>query len=172
MRHLLANIFIYTLAGLLLLGSAVFAWIRSEQLMVTREQVDAERFVVTPRPARELLALGEAVYEANCRHCHGAEGRGWDQYPPVTDMHALVAAPGGREYYVALHLFGLTSPRWRAPMPPMGHIPDVELAAVLDYVLARYGEPVSPGFSADEIAAARDRPLSARAIGRLRPASD
>jgi len=171
MRHLLANIFIYILGALLLLGSGLFAWIRSEQLVLTREQTAAARFVSAPPSPEGLHRIGQTVYEANCRRCHGAHGLGWDQYPPLTDMHALVAAPGGREYYVALHVVGLSSPRSGAPMPPMGHIPDAELAAVLDYVLTRFGEPVTPGFTADEVAAARTRPLSPRVVGHQRPAN-
>jgi mono/diheme cytochrome c family protein len=171
MRHLIVNVFVYSLGALLLLGSAIFAWIRSEQIVVTRESETVGRVVAAAKTEAELRALGEASYDANCRHCHGADGRGWDQYPGIHGMDRLVASPDGRRYYVALHLFGVASPRWRAPMPPMGHIADVELAAVLQYVIDRFGEAEDSdiAITPDEIAEARAEPISAREVGRLRP---
>ena len=171
MRHLIVNVFVYSLAALLLLGSALFAWIRSEQMVLAREAETVERVVAPAKTQNELRALGEASYDANCRHCHGADGRGWDQYPGVRGMDRLVASPEGRRYYVALHLFGAASPRWRAPMPPMGHIADVELAAILQYVIDRFGAAVDPdiAITPEEIAEARAEPMSARQVGGLRP---
>jgi hypothetical protein len=72
--------------------------------------------------------------------CRTRGGGGWYRFPGAGHTARLFAAPGGREYVVGPHLYGLASPRWRVPMPPMGHITDVELAAVLNHVLTNHGD--------------------------------
>lgn len=172
MRHVIANLFTYVLAGLLLIGSAVFAWIRSSQLVISDEASALARFEATPEAAEAWRALGERSYEANCRRCHGADGQGWDQYPPLTDVGRIAAAPGGRDYLIALHLFGVASDRWRAPMPAMGHMHDIELAAVVDHVLTRFGDAPPIGaapISSRELAARRATPMSPYQVSARRP---
>jgi mono/diheme cytochrome c family protein len=173
MRHFLANVFTYALASLLLIGSAVFAKIRSSQLVISDEASVLASFEDVPASEAAWRELGARTYEANCRHCHGREGRGWDQYPPVVGIDRLVATPRGRAYLIDLHLFGVASPRWRAPMPPMGHLPDVALAAVLDHVLTSFGNAMpagAPPIAIDEIAARRAAgQRSPHVVDALRP---
>lgn len=172
MRHLLANLATYSIALLLLAGAGLFAWVRSSQVAITDERTLFSRY--DPTGAREFRwqELGEQAYRANCMNCHGAGGQGWDQYPPLTDVPALLAAPGGREYLVDLHLYGLTSHRWRAPMPPMGHMQDVQLAAALNYVVTRFGAgaAVAPElFTPEEIARRRGLRRAPSEVERDRP---
>jgi len=172
MRHVLANVFTYTLALLLVLGSLAFAWIRSAQLVVSDEETVLGCFEGEPEPAAAWEALGRRSYEANCRRCHGAEGQGWDQYPPLVGLGPVLATPTGREYLIALHLWGLASDRWRAPMPAMGHLRDVEVAAVINHVLRSFGNAPPDGaapIEAGEVEATRSRRMSAHAVDRLRP---
>lgn len=170
MRRRAANIFTYVLTGLLLLGSVVFALLRSHQIVISNEGTVLARFEA-PEGEHAWRALGARAYDANCQHCHGASGEGWDQYPGVTSSAVFAAAPGGREYMIALHLFGADSDQWRAPMPPMGHMHDVQLAAVVDYTLTQFGNqplgfaPITP----TEISAMRTRHLTAADVARLRP---
>jgi hypothetical protein len=84
-------------------------------------------------------------------------------------------APGGREYLIDVHLYGLTSDRWRAPMPPMGHIQDIELAAVINHVLTNFGNPEYLSsdvqfYLPDEISARRELGLSPWDVNERRPA--
>lgn len=139
MRHLVANIAIYAIAGLLLGGAALFAYARSAQLVLSDEEAVLARFDPSPELDFEWETIGGGSYIRNCMNCHGREGEGWDQYPAVAHAGGIFVVPGGREYLVDVHLYGLTSDRWRAPMPPMGHIQDVELAAVLNYLLTNFG---------------------------------
>jgi cytochrome c5 len=172
MRHVLANLFLYVLVALLALGSVVFARIREAQLLISDEPTVASRYDETLASAFDWRALGERKYAANCQRCHGAGGRGWDQYPGLVGMDAMLVAPGGRDYLIALHLWGLASDRWRAPMPPMSHMPDPDLAAAIGHALTHFGNRIPPGvpwISPAEIAAHRDRPLSPHEVGRLRP---
>lgn len=170
MRHLIANIATYAIAALLLSGAACFAWIRSAQLTVTNERTLTER--QRPEAARELdwKNLGEHSYMRNCANCHGEEGEGWDQYPGLGHTGAIAGAPGGREYLIEVHLYGLASPRWRAPMPPMGHITDVELAACINYIVARFGGEHGGIYLPEDIERRRGARLTPGEVNERRPA--
>lgn len=139
MRHFLANVATYTIAALLLAGAGAFAWMRSSQLLLTDEAAVLERYEPSPAGEFRWQELGRSAYERNCANCHGEDGRGWDQYPGVGHTARLFTAQGGRDHVIDVHLYGLTSPRWRAPMPPMGHLHDAEMAAVINHVLTHYG---------------------------------
>lgn len=139
MRHYLANLATLTIAAFLIVGAALFAWMRSAQIVISDEETLLARYEAIGAPETRWVELGEHSYASNCSNCHGRDGRGWDQYPGVGHSARLFAAPGGRAYLIDVHLYGLTSERWRAPMPPMRHIRDVELTAVLNYVLTHFG---------------------------------
>lgn len=172
MRHFLANLATYLIVAFLAAAAVLFGWMRSAQIVVADEPTVLARF--TPGPESfEWEELGEESYERNCANCHGAEGRGWDQYPGVDHTGLLFKSTGGREYLVDLHLYGLTSDRWGAPMPPMGHMHDIEVAAVINYVLTRFAQKVdiaeSELFTPQDIAERRLRDLSPRQVNAYRP---
>jgi mono/diheme cytochrome c family protein len=174
MRHFLANLATYLIAGFLFLGAGVFAWLRSAQVVFTTEATTTGRWEPAAGQPFEWEALGASSYVRNCANCHGSTGAGWDQYPGLERTAALLLAPGGREHLVDLHLYGLTSPRWRVPMPPMGHLHDVEMAAVMNYVLSRFGNEQllpagTPLFRPEDVAARRGLALSPREVERGRP---
>lgn len=168
MRQLVAHIATIAIAVLLLTGAALFAWARASQVTLTTEAavLDAHLPARSPEEGATFRwqALGADAYTRNCRTCHLADGSGWDQYPSLQRTAALAAAPGGRDYLVDLHLYGLASDRWRAPMPPMGHLHDVELAAVLNHVQTA----LSDG-PADDAALFRPEDIAARRGRDLRP---
>jgi mono/diheme cytochrome c family protein len=174
MRHFLANIAIYLIALFLFSAAALFGWVRSAQLVVTHEPVILAQFA--PRPAYdfEWSELGERAYRRNCENCHGPEGRGWDEYPGLSHTAMLFLAGGGRDYVVDLHLYGLTSRRWGAPMPPMGHLHDIELAAVINHVLTHFGneqvlDDNAALYEPRDIGQRRGLDLSPRAVEARRP---
>jgi mono/diheme cytochrome c family protein len=176
MRHFIANVATYTIAVLLVVGAALFAWMRSAQLVIVDEGTVLA--AADPDYARgfDWEALGRASYERNCAVCHGRDGRGWDQYPGVGHTAQLFEAPGGREYLIDLHLYGLTSQRWRAPMPRMGHIHDPELAAVLNYLLTSFGNEQARAegvlYGPADIAARRGRDDTPWTVNERRPPRD
>lgn len=174
MRHLIANIATYTIAALLLCGAGVFALVRSSQLTITDESTLLGRHL--PAPARTLAwrELGARSYQRNCANCHGDAGEGWDQYPALAHAATIFHAAGGREYLIDVHLHGLESPRWRAPMPPMRHMVDVELAASINHVLTSFGneaelEPGAELFTPEEIARRRGTQRSPSSVNQDRP---
>jgi mono/diheme cytochrome c family protein len=170
MRHLLANIVTYAVAMLLVVGALLFARMRSSQYALTYERVVLAQYRATNDVDFRWRELGPATYIRNCRSCHAADGRGWDQYPPLTPPAAFVQYPEGRAYLVDVHLYGLTSERWGAPMPPMGHLHDVEVAAVLNYMIEAFMglEEFAP-FTPAEVAARRGQDVRPRDVNRLRP---
>jgi mono/diheme cytochrome c family protein len=173
MRHLVGQVVTYTLGAILVVGAALFAKLRSAQTVITTEAALLRPLEPAPGQRFEWEALGATSYAANCRNCHGASGAGWDQYPGLQAVSKLVAAPDGRAYFVGLHLFGVASDRWRAPMPPMGHMQDVELAAVMNHVLTNFGNalPKESLFRPEEVREQRASPRTPREVDALRPAS-
>jgi mono/diheme cytochrome c family protein len=173
MRHFLANIATYSIAIFLLVGAGVFAWLRSTQVTITTESAVLAQFEPEPGAEFRWQELGSNSYRRNCSNCHGPDGEGWDQYPGLGGTAEMFSAPGGREYVIDLHLYGLASPRWRAPMPPMRHLRDVELAAVINYVITAFGPPGGAGeqplLRPEDIAARRGAELSPREVDRYRP---
>ena len=174
MRHFLANIATYSIAVLLVGGAALFAWMRSAQVMLSDERTLLARYEPVQGHEFDWAELGSRSYASNCRNCHGGEGQGWDEYPSLGHTPRLFAAPGGRDYLVDVHLYGLTSRRWGAPMPPMGHMHDVELAAVINHVLVSFGNearlPAAPRlYTPGDIAARRGQRLTPAAVNRARP---
>jgi mono/diheme cytochrome c family protein len=170
MRHLMANIFTYAIAISLFVGAALFGRMRASQYVLTKESVmlaqhgaGMQRF--------ESPEFGEDVYRRNCAACHGEEGRGWDQYPGLGHAGHLLLVDGGHNYLIDVHLHGLASPRWRAPMPPMRHMHDVELAAVINYIVTEFGivDSAVPLFAPGDIAARRAARLSPAAVNNTRP---
>jgi mono/diheme cytochrome c family protein len=173
MRHFLGNLATYAIAIFLLAGAAVFASVRSAQIVITDETAVLARYQPEPGAVFRWEALGGGSYKRNCMNCHAEDGAGWDQYPGLAPSAALFSAPGGREYMIDLHLYGLTSERWRAPMPPMVHLHDVEMAAVINYVITRFGDRSrltdADLLRPEDIAARRGAGLSPHDVERRRP---
>ena len=176
MRYILTNIFLIVLTVGLLLGSCLFAYLRSEQLVVAYEEdIEPQAFTETASPDRDdWLAFGKKTYRANCQNCHTADGSGRSMYPPVQNMAAHLAAPGGRDYLVDLILYGLYTSTYGAPMPPMPELSDTEIAAVNNYMLVRFAAAgQAPGkeafYGPKEVAARRGRAVSEWGVADTRP---
>jgi mono/diheme cytochrome c family protein len=173
MRHLLANIAIYVIAFVLIGGAGLFAWVRSAQLVVSDEGAVLAGFEPGERTF-EWEELGAGSWARNCQSCHGPEGLGWDQYPSIAHASTFLLLPGGREHLLDVHIYGLTSSRWRVPMPPMGHIRDVELAAVINHVLTSFGNelrlPSDPAlFRPEDVESRRGLELKPADVDERRP---
>lgn len=175
MRHILANLAVYAIAALIVLGAALFAWVRSSQLVVSDERTVVAGYAAAPAHEFDWAALGRDSYRRNCANCHGREGDGWDQYPGLAQTRTLAGRPAGRAFLINLHLYGLDSPRSRVPMPRMDHLADAELAAVLNYMLAEIGgadvgSADTPLFEPQEISANRGAGLGPQEVFERRGA--
>jgi mono/diheme cytochrome c family protein len=162
----------YVVAVLLFVGAAAFAWMRSSQLRLVDEPSVVARYAPAPDLAFHWQELGSASYAANCANCHGADGTGWDQYPPLQPTGAMLRAPQGRDYLIDLVLHGLASNRWGAPMPRMHHMHDVEIAAVLNYMLVEFGgTPPTSAIRPEHVAPRRAQSPHPREVNTRRPAA-
>jgi mono/diheme cytochrome c family protein len=172
MRHWLGSVVTWAIATLLITGAAAFAWVRAAQIAITDERTAIARFEPAPAHEFDWRELGRSSYVRNCSNCHRLNGQGWDQYPPLAAVAAQTLVAGGREHLLDLHIHGLDSDR-RIPMPPMGHIPPAELAAVINHVLTSFGNEQVEGvqlYSPDEVRARLGQRLSPRDVYERRQA--
>ena len=122
----------------------------------------------------DLMAKGEAVYNANCGACHQADGTGLKgAFPPLAQSDYL---QGDRKQVMAAALFGLSGPitvngvDYNGVMPSLGYLSDEDLAAALTYVFGSWGNNLA-AVSVEEVAALRaelgqeDRAAGQRHVG-------
>jgi cytochrome c5 len=123
--------------------------------------------------------LGERTY-ASCTGCHQATGAGIPGvFPPVAGHSAdLYAAEGGREYLIQVLLYGVQGPitvagtTYNGLMPGWASFSDQQVAAVINHIVAGFGE-TPEGFTpieAREVAAERSQSLPATEVHQRRAA--
>lgn len=122
----------------------------------------------SPSAGPPIYAGVRADYAFRCKGCHGFSGEGTPGHVPRLDgfVGLYTWLPEGRDYLL------------RVPGAARARLDDARLAAVLNWMLDTYGRGrVAPGFAAftaEEVAAARRRPLlnqkavRARLIAELR----
>jgi glucose/arabinose dehydrogenase/mono/diheme cytochrome c family protein len=93
-------------------------------------------------PTTEALKAGQALYAVHCAACHGPEGTGAPGLiPPLTNTEWVKAK--NRLLQVVLHgLSGrieVNGQPYQQEMPSFKHLPDDDLAALLTYVRASFG---------------------------------
>ena len=116
--------------------------------------------LVTTGPAS---ANGLLIYQNHCAQCHGDDGRGRGLvYPPLAGNPLVASASAVNS--VRLVLFGGAAPTTEGnprpySMPPyVGRLADDEIAAVVSYIRAAWGNGAPP-VSLDEVRALRRIPL-------------
>ncbi len=115
-------------------------------------------------PAGEqLLAEGRRLYSTHCVDCHGADGKGKaPAYPPLAGNRAVTLTPAVNAIRMVLN--GGFPPGTRGNprpygMPPYSHeLDDAQVAAVLTYVRASWGNAAAP-VTAPEVNRWRSVPL-------------
>lgn len=121
--------------------------------------------------------MGASVYNMNCVACHQGSGQGIPgAFPPLADHAADVYAAGGETYLIDVMLYGLqgaiqvNGTTYNGLMPAWGQFSDEQVANVLNHVVTNWNEPPA-GFvpyQADDVAAERDKGLSAGDVHDLR----
>lgn len=91
-------------------------------------------------------------YVLHCQGCHGVDGNGVAHRVPALreTLPLLVTLDEGRDFVM------------RVPGAASSRLSDARLAAVLNWLLVRYGGPdaMRREFTADEVGAGRHRPLA------------
>jgi mono/diheme cytochrome c family protein len=93
----------------------------------------------------------------------------------------IIKAKGGREYLVRAMLYGLSGQiaiagkTYSGFMPAWGQLKDEEIAALLNHISSQWGnDKLLPQghkpFGADEVKAARSKPLTAQQVLEVRKA--
>ena len=119
--------------------------------------------------------LGTQVYAANCAACHQLNGAGLPGVFPRLAGHAadLYRADGGRDYLIEVMLYGLQGQiavggtNYNGLMPAWAHLPDEQLAAVTNHIVAGFDDGAPDGFDAfgaEEFAARRGEGLTAAQV--------
>lgn len=128
-----------------------------------------------PAPAPPPLSPGARVFAASCSPCHQQDGRGLPgAFPPLAGRASKLAA-ADRGYPLRVVLFGLQGPlrigaaTYDNAMPGWPQLPDDELAAVLNHVTS-LGGGTAPGYTADEVRAARAEAKTPQEVHASRPA--
>lgn len=136
--------------------SGVFAGEEAVHAPVGPRQMMAGRVADTSGAARAVD--GAAVYAGTCAACHQANGEGTSGlFPPLAGSE-YVTGDAGRLARVVLN--GLGGPvtvkgvRYNGAMPPWKQLGDAELAAVLSYVRASWGNTAGP-VTAEDVARER-----------------
>lgn len=128
--------------------------------------------------APSQAADGKALYEGTCGICHGPSGQGAPgMFPPLASRLApWFASAQGREYIGQVVLNGyfgqieVDGASYNGFMPPAGHLPAADLAAILDYLGGTLNTPAD-GYrpiSADELTAWKAAPKRDTVLKALR----
>jgi mono/diheme cytochrome c family protein len=110
-----------------------------------------------------VVAQGKKLYGSHCADCHGADGRGMPpHYPPLAGNRALTMEASVNAIRIVLN--GGFAPGTAANprpygMPPYSHLlDDAEVAAVVSYLRASWGNRASP-VTPDEVNRYRSVPI-------------
>ncbi|NNG23556.1 c-type cytochrome [Telluria aromaticivorans] len=116
-----------------------------------------------PPPGKQLLEEGRRLYGSFCVDCHGADGKGKPPaYPPLAGNRAVTLTPAVNAIRIVLN--GGFPPGTKGNprpfgMPPYSHeLNDAQVAAVLTYVRASWGN-AAPPLAAPDVNRYRSVPL-------------
>jgi len=118
----------------------------------------ASALAPAPAAASGAAAAGDRIYASLCVSCHQANGQGLPGvFPPLADSEWVKAAP---ELSIKILLLGLggsitvKGQTYNGQMPPFKQLSDAEIAAVLTYVRASWGNGAN-AVTADSVNQAR-----------------
>jgi len=126
-------------------------------------------------------ADGKAVYAANCASCHQPDGAGAEGLAPPL-QGTLGKRLAVRQYVPGIVLSGLAGKMvskgvtYTGMMPSWAHLPDAELAAVVNYVLSSFNaaelSATHVPFTSEDFAALRARKPTAKDLRAWRAQTD
>lgn len=126
--------------------------------LVYSEHANRAKPGVTVAKGPSRPEMGKAVFNTTCIACHQANGQGVpNQYPPLAGSEWI---NGSEERVIRIVLHGLTGPLkvegkdYNNTMAPLGALKDEQIANVLSYVRASFGN-TSPEVQPDVVAKVR-----------------
>jgi mono/diheme cytochrome c family protein len=106
-----------------------------------------------PRPSEQEMQAGAKLFGQHCATCHGERGEGKGPYPALSGNRALTLAEPVNAIRVVLNggfAPGTAGNPRPYGMPPFGHVlQDAEVATLVTYLRASWGNAAAPVSSAD-----------------------
>ena len=106
-----------------------------------------------PRPSEPEMQAGAKLFGQHCASCHGERGEGKGPYPALSGNRALTLAEPVNAIRVVLNggfAPGTAGNPRPYGMPPFGHaLQDAEVATLVTYLRASWGNAAAPVSSAD-----------------------
>ncbi len=128
-------------------------------------------------PASAEEQTGSELYKTFCGSCHGEDGRGLEQAPPLAGNPHLLEDP---LYNVLVVLYGLTGPikvgdrEFEGVMPDFSRLSHAEIAKISEHVRTAWGNagrsPADFGsIQPEQVKQARKKALAPAEVARYRP---
>jgi mono/diheme cytochrome c family protein len=113
--------------------------------------------VIAQSAPQSITDKGKEVYDQNCLACHQIDGSGVPMLTPSLVNAEYVQ--GDKVRLINVVLKGLKGVEiggemYNNPMPPLAHLSDEDIAAVLTYVRSNFNNKAGP-IKKEEVAAAR-----------------
>lgn len=123
----MANLAKYAVIAIFVAGIAIAVW----RIVAPGS---GAAIVVTVPPLSELASAGEEAFEETCAACHGKNGAGTENGPPLIHDIYNPGHHSDESFYLAAKL-GTRQHHWSfGNMPPQDHVTDEELRAIVAYV--------------------------------------
>lgn len=158
---------------------------RSRKIGDVRRLIIVALLAACAPPPPELQAQGgEQIYAKLCSSCHAPDGKSLATLAPPLAGHAVrMLKAGGRSHLIRIVLNGMAGPievkgrRYEAVMTPLRYLKDEQVADVLNFVLASWGnDALLPEghrpFTPDEVRRERVPVSSPREMAAARPRLD
>lgn len=181
MRRKYTDDVVLIMGGLLLAAALIFAWFRSTSLVPTTQPEATEPTVSGGVEEFAWKATGKQTYDKECAMCHG-DGQATVRVPPLRGHVARLFETGeGRAYMVCFLLYGrdgsieVENRSYRPGHPKYeGRLSDVQIAAVLNYVLMSWGNEALLSdeqrlYAQPDVVANRQQPRTPSQVQALRP---
>lgn len=90
--------------------------------------------IALPEALGGMAALGQPVFEKNCATCHGANGTGSENGPPLVHVIYEPNHHGDGSFYMAVAK-GVRAHHWRyGNMPPVEGVSEPQVRAIIAYI--------------------------------------
>jgi cytochrome c oxidase subunit 2 len=123
-------------------------WVEDKKLAIAAEKNTSDIVL----NMEELMTKGEAGYKAQCLVCHQANGEGIKGAFPALVKSPVSTEKGRRLEHIHQIIYG------KNLMPALGHLSDVDIAAITTYERNAWGNNTGDIVQAKEVAEARKIP--------------
>ncbi len=128
----------YFVLAVVVSGAVLFGWVQSERNTRDLAPVTGAAMVdVTIPPLDGNASLGQAIFEAKCAACHGANAAGQDGVAPPLVHRIYEPSHHGDVTFLLAMRNGVRSHHWRfGSMLPVEGLSDGDVELVVEYVRA------------------------------------